>query len=475
MNIIEAIHSEKVFKSLFKDLETWQNWLVCLKSIFALPMNSKELAIYKQFTGRSQAPQQPFNEVFLIIGRRGGKSFMSALVAVYLACFKEWNIKIGRAHILCLACDREQAGVVFSYIKDILRLPIFKGMVESELKDEINLTNRITIAVKTVTFRGLRGYRIAAVIADEVGFWRIAGANPAQEVLTALRPALGEMPGSLLLSISTPYSKAGILWETYKNSYGIDDTERLVWKAGTLDMNPSYSKKVIDKALADDPQAAAAEYQSEFRSDLETYLSTEVLEAVIIPGRFELSKLANTSYFAFVDPSGGRGDAMTLSVCHKEKEKTIQDCIRSKRPPFNPSEVVREFAATLKSYDVKSVTGDKYSGEWCTSAFVKEGIEYVNSELSKSEIYSEFLPLVMQGAVELLDNQNQFAEFRQLERRTRSGGKDVIDHPSGLHDDLANAAAGACVMILRGEGKGAGVAVGNWDFRPGEDYLIGGD
>jgi outer membrane immunogenic protein len=32
-----------------------------------------------------------------------------------------------------------------------------------------------------------------------------------------------------------------------------------------------------------------------------------------------------------------------------------------------------------------------------------------------------------------------------LERRTRSGGRDIIDHAPGAHDDLANSAAGALV------------------------------
>ncbi|MCJ7587343.1 MAG: hypothetical protein MUQ00_05495 [Candidatus Aminicenantes bacterium] len=79
-------------------------------------------------------------------------------------------------------------------------------------------------------------------------------------------------------------------------------------------------------------------------------------------------------------------------------------------------------------------------------AFSKQGIIYKNSERNKSEIYGEFLPLVMQGRVELLDNKQQAAEFRQLEQRTgRGSGKDSIDHPPGLHDDTANAGAGGAV------------------------------
>jgi hypothetical protein len=221
-------------------------------------------------------------------------------------------------------------------------------------------------------------------------------------------------------------------------------------------MNPTYSKAVIERAKADDAQVAAAEYDAEFRQDLETFISTEALDAIIVPGRFELPPQRGLSAFAGVDPSGGRGDAMTLSVFFREDSgKIVQAAIRVQRPPFNPAECAKEFAAVLKSFGLSAVTGDRYSGEWCTTAFQKEGITYKNSDLSKSEIYGEFLPLVMQGRVELLDHKQQIAELRQLERRT-GHGRDAVDHPQGLHDDAANVCALGAVLAARSESGKAG-------------------
>jgi hypothetical protein len=346
---------------------------------------------------------------------------------------------------MVVASDRKQASVILGYIKAILRLKIFKGLVVNETKEEIELNNGITIAVVTCSYRSIRGYSVVCAIADEVAFWRSEGANPDREIFTALRPCMANIDGSLLIAISSTYARAGILWEASQR-FGADDPEVLFWKAGTMDMNPSFKEKVIERALKEDYSAARSEYFAEFREDLETFLNIEAIDAVIARGRFELPKIADALYSAFVDSSGGRHDKMTLSICFKENSgKIVQSCVRVKRPPFNSGECVKEFAETIKNYGIASVTGDKYAGEWVTSAFEKEGINYKNSELSKSEIYLEFLPLVMQSRVELLDHREQTIEFRQLERIT-GRGKDIVDHPRGLTDDIANAAAGACIL-----------------------------
>jgi hypothetical protein len=87
--IIDAIRHKKLFGSLpaFSSLDTWAGWLSWLKSVFALPMDDGELAIYQKCTGRTQAPVKQPSEIYTIVGQRGGKSFISSLTAVFIACF----------------------------------------------------------------------------------------------------------------------------------------------------------------------------------------------------------------------------------------------------------------------------------------------------------------------------------------------------------------------------------------------------
>ncbi len=461
MNIIEAIHSKGVFGALpvFKDLSSWVNWLVALKAAFALPMTEEEFTIYQRYTGREKAPAAPFKEFWFIVGRRGGKSFMAALIAVFLAVFVEWPLGLEKGYIMIIAVDRRQASVVFNYIRRILELPAFRRMVVNETREEIelsnNLSNNIVLSVQTCSFKSLRGFQILACVNDEISMWSTefstSNANPAQEILTALRPSLGGMKDSRLISISTGFQRSGPMFEMYRDRYGVDDPEILVWAASTADMNPRYSRAVIDRALKEDFQAASVEYGEGnfFRADLEGFLSMEALEAVIIPGRLELAPQKGINYFAGVDTSGGRGDAAVLNICHKSGDKVIQDCIRAAFPPFDPSACVKQqFAPVVKEYGIRSVTGDKYAASFHSGVWEAQNLTYRNAELTKSDYYLEFLPLVMRGGVELLDHKRQTTEFRQLLRRTGKQ-RDSIDHPPNGRDDHSNSCALACVEASR--------------------------
>jgi hypothetical protein len=138
---------------------------------------------------------------------------------------------------------------------------------------------------------------------------------------------------------------------------------------------------------------------------------------------------------------------MTLAIAHAEGDKAILDCVREVKPPFQPSAVVDRFAEVLKQYDIRSVGIDRYGAGWVREQFLLKGIGCVYSERSASELYVELVPLVNSGRAELLDNQKLIAQLGNLERRTSRSGKDTVDHPSGGHDDLANAVAGCLVKV----------------------------
>jgi hypothetical protein len=214
-------------------------------------------------------------------------------------------------------------------------------------------------------------------------------------------------------------------------------------------MNPTVPQRVIDEAIEADPASAAAEYGAEFRSDLEAFVSREVVERAIVPNCYELPRIEGIHYHGFTDPSGGSSDSMTLGIAHVQGDRVIIDVIRERRPPFSPDDVVKEFACTLKCYGIGRVKGDRYGGEWPREVFRKHGVEYRVADKAKSDLYRDLLPLLNSGRVELLDLPRLVAQLCSLERRTARGGRDSIDHPPGAHDDVANCVAGVAITAVQ--------------------------
>ncbi len=452
MNIVDALDDPALFKHHFRG-DTWQAWRAFLAALFALPMNDNTLAVYQHHTGRQAPPVAAFKEAAVVVGRRGGKSRVLALTATFLATFRDYEPFLAPgevATIAVIAADRRQARSIFRFTVGLLKaVDMLAGMVTDETADTITLSNRVVIEIATASFRVTRGYTFAAVLADEIAFWRSDdSANPDQEIVAALRPGLATIPGSILLLASSPYRKRGVLYATFTRHWAQDSARVLVWRGTTLEMNPGLDPAIVAEAYEDDPEAASAEYGAEFRSDLTDFVPREVVEAATVTGRFEIPPITGLSYAAFVDPSGGTGsDSMTLAIAHMEGERAILDAIREVRPPFSPETVTSDFARVLKTYRVSRVTGDRYAGEWPRERFRTHGIDYDLSEQPKSDIYRDFLPVLNSCRAELLNVTRLASQLCGLERRTSRSGRDSIDHGPGGHDDVANVVAGALLMV----------------------------
>jgi hypothetical protein len=116
--------------------------------------------------------------------------------------------------------------------------------------------------------------------------------------------------------------------------------------ASSRTFNPTLKQSTVDRA--DERAAASAEYGGEFRSDVEAFVSREVIEAAIESGVHERGRIEAVRYFGFVGPSGGSADSMTLAIAHAEERHLVLDVVRERKPPFSPEAVVADYAADLK-------------------------------------------------------------------------------------------------------------------------------
>jgi hypothetical protein len=452
ISILDAMADEKLFARWFKDRATWNAWSALLAALFGLPLTDGQLAIYRQCTGRASPPTEPANEGWLICGRRAGKSFVLALIAVYLAAFHDYRKYLSpgeRGTVLVIATDRKQARTIFRYVRALLtEVPMLAKLIAREDRETLDLTNSVTIEVGTASFKSVRGYTVVAALCDEMAFWPTDdSAQPDYEILDALRPGMATIPTAMLLCASSPYARRGALWDAHRRHFGKDGAP-LVWQAPTREMNPTVPQRVINEATERDPASAAAEYGAQFRTDVESFVNREAVEACVSLGVRERAPVSRVSYSAFVDPSGGSADSMTMAIGHLQDDIVVLDAVRERRPPFSPEDVVVEFSTFLKSYRVSAVTGDRYAGEWPRERFREYGISYEPAAKPKSDLYRDLLPAINSRLVDLIDDTRLVAQIVGLERRTARGGRDSIDHAPGAHDDVANAVAGVIAMLV---------------------------
>jgi hypothetical protein len=456
MNILEAIDDPNLFRPWFRDPRTWDAWRAFLMALFALPADPRLLPIYGRCTGRTTLPTERAAEAWLICGRRAGKSFTLALIAVFLACFYDYRpfLQPGeRATVLVVAADRKQARVIFRYIGAMLtRIPMLKRLImdRGEKAEAYDLTNGVSIEVGTASVRAVRGYTIVAALCDEIAFWPVDddAAHPDYEILDAIRPAMATIPGAMLLCASSPYAKRGALYDAFQRYYGKPGPV-LVWKAPTREMNPSVPQRIIDDAIERDAAAAASEWLAEFRNDIAAFVPREIVKRCVSTDIAERPYRPGLRYTAFVDASGGTSDSMTLAIGHREGDLIITDVVREIRAPFDPESATDEYALLLKRYGIHSVTGDRYAGDWPRQAFRKRGIDYALSEMPKSALYVDLLPKLNSQTIRLVDNPRLLGQLASLERRTSRGGRDSIDHAPGGHDDVANVVAGLAAHLVR--------------------------
>jgi hypothetical protein len=461
-SFLDVLESPDLMGPWFSE-PSWDRWKTFARSCFGLPAEQGDVETFAHFTERTTWPIEQAREAWAIVGRRGGKSLFMAALATYLAAFRSYAqyLKPGqRAYVLVMASDRDQAAEVMGYITGFFdNIGALAGLVEqpkggakSAYREVLRLKNRVVIRVQVASFRRIRGKTVVAAVCDEIAFWydNEESANPAAEVLKAVRPSMLTIPGALLIGITSPYARRGVVWETYTQHYRKDGDRVLVWKAPTTAMNSSVDLAEIDRAYEDDPDSARAEYGAEFRQDLESFVSPEAVAAVTMLGRLYLPFERHFRHFAFVDPAGGSGqDSMSLAIVRHDHGRAVVCRVAEWKPPFSPETATAEAAAILKEYGLARATGDHYAGDWPAERFKAHGITYVRADHAKSDYYQALLPLVNGRRVELLDHKKALGQLLSLEKSTGRSGKDSISHPPNGHDDLINAVAGAAVMALR--------------------------
>ena len=442
VTIERALTDGRLLGARFGDGLTWRAWFAILKAAYGRPLTKTERAAFDRVAGGRKPPRRKVRELVVVASRRAGKGSMAGAVACYESALVQHDLAPGeRGVVACVSATKEQATIVREYAGGFFQASsILKCELVDSTADELRLRNGTVVSTLAADYRSLRGRTLLCAILDEAAFMQ-----DDVECARALLPGLATT-GGMLLILSSPFSRSGLVYSRYQEFFGRDDDDVLVVAGPSELFNPTLDPKMLAAARAADPEGARSEWGGEFRSDIGALFDDAMIEAAVDRARpLELPPREGVNYVAFCDPAGGaEGDSYCVAIAHKENgSELVVDVVRGTAGRFDPQAATADFAALLRCYKISTVVGDAFAGDWVASAWREDGITYVQSDRKRSDLYLDALPFFARALVRLPDHSRLLRELRTLERRTGRNGKEIVNHPRGGTDDYANALCGA--------------------------------
>lgn len=291
---------------------------------------------YLQFLyneGRCNISEQdhPRNLLILPIGRRGGKTTLSAIFASY-EIYRLLNLHDPQKYygmnnviqLLNVAVDKEQAGILFQDVTGhLVKCEYFKPFLANSTQQKINirtpadiekfgpvdrqhqngrftsLTGKASLRVsfKSCVARGLRGHANSMIILDEMAHYIEDGDSSAKNIYDAITPSNSTfnpkdpetglpyetadgVPLSSegrILCISSPLNKSGKFYDLYMQAMrgGEAAVNMLAVQAPTWEINPTVPPSIYSQKYHEDPAVFMTEFGAEFSDRVRGWIERE--------------------------------------------------------------------------------------------------------------------------------------------------------------------------------------------------------
>lgn len=477
----EAISEPLLLKKAFESLSVPQRMI--LKAIYGLELTPDEYGYWNAFhgfgkfdhlgyleevTGEFPYEPQEYEDITLIVGRRSGKSErISSFVVAYEALLgghrselsnqKQDPIYLQVAQDLATAkANLRQFIVPWIESSPIGKRELEKGQESfGRTADAVRLrTGIITVGPPTIK---LRGQAIAVCAMDELAVWAKdkESANPDVEVEIAVRPAMSQFSKRKLIKTSTPWTEEGLLWEAQKvGTQGrflqsaankAAAKSMLVLKAPTASMgNPKVPRAYLVQEQQRDANAYSREYLAEFAKSASGFLSPLLLRTSVAPRVRQRAPKERMIYVATMDPAFRR-DAFAFCIGHMEHGKFVLDYLDAprgtKEMPLSPEIRMAAIARICHGYGVKLVTTDQYHDVSLQEVAAGNGLSvepYYLSGKVKNQVWGDFVGMLNQGKISLLDDEDLLEELMAMEKVLTPNGAVQIQ---GKRDDRATVVA----------------------------------
>jgi phage terminase large subunit-like protein len=395
-----------------------------------------------------------YRDVSVLAGRRSGKSTrVCAPVAIYEACIAHHDIpKSERGVVLIVAPHERQARLTFNVIRSKLEqsrvlAKMITNIRAGQVESEIQLVNNIDILVAAANARHVRGSNIVAAFPEEGCFFRDSetGNYTLGEIINALRPGMLTLPDSKLIRVSSPWIKAGPMWEDYKFRGERPDT--LSWKLPSWEMNPALPEKELAAERVRDEAYFLREFGCEFVEAANVLLPADLVDAAVMRGVPEFPPKPGVLTVCGLDPSS-KGDDFAEAYAYTFEGRIYLAKARAWRAPgrgkyIDYNVVLPQVIATMKHYGAPKAYSDQVSAAAIDAELRKAGLQFEQSTSYGTKATGKFQTLrskIISGQVVLPDQAELITQLKRLEEILAEGGRSTVEARQGK-DDLAIACA----------------------------------
>lgn len=409
-------------------------------------------------------PGKQRREMILSIGRRSGKTTISACIAAY-ETYKLIKKKDPQAYyglpasnniqIISVATDKDQAGLLYQEVSGHYRNCAFFSPytanntlsyarfqtpkdVEKYGKYSEDPSAKATLKVtfRSCVAKGLRGAGNICVILDEVAHFTETGQSGAEEVYNAVVPStsayspkdpnnptspIGEVEGRVIL-ISSPLGRQGLFYKLFQIGMqgGGASANMLCVQAPTWEVNPTVPAEEFEKHYLKNSAVFFTEYGGEFTDRTRGWIEKEedLLSCVNPNLKPKRRAPARKPHFMGID-LGLVGDGTAIAIGHLENNKVVVDLVSqikagegdySDKERLDFDDVADWILEYSKKFYISQGMFDQWAGIPLEQALSKRGLGQMKShQMTKnftSDMYQNFKSLMWDKKLDLYDNPN---------------------------------------------------------------------
>ena len=401
-------------------------------------------------------------EMILSVGRRSGKTTISACVAAY-ETYKLISKGDPQAYyglpasnviqLISVATDKDQAGLLYNEVSghfkncaffspytanNTMSYARFQTPMDIDrygsYAEDASANANIKVTFRSCVAKGLRGAGNICVILDEVAHFTDKGQSGAEAVYNAVTPStsaysqkdpnnkskpIGPVEGRII-SISSPLGKQGLFFKLFQTamSGGKASENMLAVQAPTWEVNPTVPASEFEKHYIKDARVFFTEYGAEFSDRTRGWIesSADLMPCVIEGRKAKQRGTPRSPHFMGID-LGLVGDGSAVAIGHIDGDKIVLDYIEQIKAgvgKFQDKERlefddVADWVYDLtKRFYIKEGLFDQWAGIPFEQALAKRGLKTLKSKhFTKnltSQMFQNFKDMMFDERLELYND-----------------------------------------------------------------------